>query len=114
MKWTEEQLHKQRDEILSEMNFHKVRDFKIHNEEREESIKNLREQLKFLLDAFIAGYMNNHNVSTELSSGGWYISFDMDIDHRTPLLHAEYSQHVTESSAFEFWKDLSEQGNHWL
>lgn len=109
-KLTEQQLLKQRDEILEEYVYHEVIKLLeyISIYDRCVSFRTVREakaSLKTAIDKFIEAYTNRGYDS--LTSCVWHVHISYEIDNITPLLCVECKYTlVPDAMAYEYYEEL--------
>jgi len=103
-KYTKEELEIQRDEILSEFNYHKVLEFGERMQEGQSlpfidyaSIASIRKELKEAIDSFIVAY-GSEDVDGVFSDGKWKVSLTWDYDG-PPVITAAFEFQVMEQDA---------------
>lgn len=121
MIWTRKQLEEQRDEILSEFNFHTVLDFCTNLVENDpklkfidyKSIAQIREEAKKVLNNFIDYYLERNDGSYHLySNGKWDVCMSLFYDAETPLMTLAFRFQVgSEIDAAEWAENYQKNKN---
>jgi len=96
--WTKEQLEEQKEEILSEFNFHEVADFCDNQETKPyikyDSIAKIRQEAREILDDFIDQYLEGGFVEI-YTNGKWNVVMSISWDGETPLMELSFRYQVS-------------------
>lgn len=103
--YTKEELDKQKDYVISEFNFHEVMDFceTLNQEEplrilQYNSIAEIREELRSVLDGFIRDCLEDEIHSTYYNNK-WFVCFSRNHDGTTPYLEVSFQWLVSGTDA---------------
>jgi len=110
-KWTKEELEEQKEEVLSEFNFHKVLDFcdilfesdNFKKYIKYESVAELRQEAKEIIDSFIKSYLES-DICSSYYNDKWEVCMSGAYDGETPLLSLAFKYQVEETDAWIFCK----------